>query len=151
MVFFIGFSASGLESPQVLESSRFKFIHHMRNTYYYTSPRCKDMSDKYGGLYVKIRNREMEICKRLMEDIYTELFDIHHATSHCAQIDCLMAMASFAQKHKLVPPTFVTDRKILDIKVRDFLIIFIIFFLDLFEPFVLNPLTFSTGWSKCFG
>lgn len=78
------------------------------------------MSEKYGHLYVKIRERELQICNRLMEHIYGQLFDIHRAVSFCGQIDSFMAMASFTQKFNLVKPTLVTDRKILDIKVRIF-------------------------------
>lgn len=75
------------------------------------------MSEKYGHLYVDIREREQDICNRLMEHVYERLYDIHRAVGFCAQIDCFMAMSSFSQKYELVKPELVTDRKILDIKV----------------------------------
>lgn len=114
-----GFPASGLDSPHALESRELKYIYHLRNTYYYKSSKCAAMSEKYGYLYVNIRERELDICKRLMEHIYERLYDIHHAVNFCAQIDALMALASFSQKYDLNKPDLVTDRKILDIKVSD--------------------------------
>ena len=76
------------------------------------------MNKKYGHLYVDIREREQEVCDRLMEHVYERLYDIHRAINYCAQIDCLMAMASFSLNYELVRPEMVTDRKILEIKVR---------------------------------
>lgn len=83
---------------------------------YFSSPLCAEMSDQCGHLYVEIREREQEVCDRLMEHVYERLYDIHHAISLCAQLDCLMAMASFSQIYELVCPEMVTDRKILEIK-----------------------------------
>lgn len=74
------------------------------------------MSEKYGHLYVEIREREQEICDRLMEHVYEKLNDIHHVHNFCAQLDCLMAMASFSLAYDLVRPEIVIDRKILEIK-----------------------------------
>lgn len=77
------------------------------------------MSEKYGHLYVDIRERELDICKRLMEHVYERLYDIHRAINFCAKIDALMALASFSQKHDLVRPDLVNNRKIIDIEVGD--------------------------------
>lgn len=74
------------------------------------------MSEQYGHLYVEIREREQEICDRLMEHLYERLYDIHHAISFCAEIDCLMAMSSFSLTYELVCPQIVNDKKILEIK-----------------------------------
>lgn len=76
------------------------------------------MNEKYGHLYVDIREREQEICDRLMEHVYERLYDIHCAINYCAQLDCLMAMALFSVTYELVRPEIVTDQKILEIKVK---------------------------------
>lgn len=74
------------------------------------------MSAKYGHLHIDIREREQEICDALIEHLYERLYDIHHAISFCAELDCLMAMALFSLNFELVCPEMITDRKVLQIK-----------------------------------
>lgn len=100
----------------IQDSGRFKLSYQLRDMLYFSSPLCSEMSDQYGHLYVEIREREQEICDRLMEHLYERLYDIHHATSFCAQLDCLMAMASFSLIYEMVCPEMVNDRKILEIQ-----------------------------------
>ncbi|XP_055326091.1 mutS protein homolog 5-like [Sitodiplosis mosellana] len=116
MGFLIVFPSAGLVSPQMLESGHLKFIYKLQDSFYYTSSLCTEMNKKYGHLYVDIREREQEICDRLMEHVYERLYDIHRAINYCAQLDCLMAMASFSLTYDLVRPEMVTEQKILEIK-----------------------------------
>ncbi|XP_031626619.1 mutS protein homolog 5-like [Contarinia nasturtii] len=109
-------ATSGLQSPHSLENGHLKFVHHLRDTFYYSSLKCGEMNEKYGHLHVDIQEREQVICDRLMEHVYEKLHDIHRAINFCAQLDCLMAMASFSLTHELVQPEIVSDRKILEIK-----------------------------------
>lgn len=74
------------------------------------------MSKLYGHLHVEVRERQQEICERLMDCLYERLYDIHHTISFCGQLDCLMAMATFSLKFDLVCPEIVSDRKVLSIK-----------------------------------
>lgn len=86
--------------------------------FYYSSSKCSEMNAKYGHLYIDIREREQLVCDRLIEHFYEGLYDIHRAINYCAQLDCLMAMASFSLTYGLVRPVIVTDRKVLEIKVK---------------------------------
>lgn len=108
--------SSGFESPKALERGYLRFVYKLRDNFYFTSPQCSEMSAIHGQLYIDIRQREQEICDRLMEHVYERLYDIHYAIHFCAQLDALMAMASFSLVHQLTRPKIVTDRKVLDIK-----------------------------------
>lgn len=100
----------------MLENGYFKFAYQLRDKYYFSSPLCAEMSARYGHLHVDIREREQDICDGLIEHLYEQLHDIHHAISFCAELDCLMALALFSLSFELVRPQMVTDRKILQIK-----------------------------------
>lgn len=114
----LAFPSIGVVSPQMLESGHLKFVYKVKDSFFYTSSLCTEMNKKYGHLYVDIREREQEVCDRLMEHVYERLYDIHRAINYCAQIDCLMAMASFSLVYELVRPDMVAGRKVLEIKVR---------------------------------
>lgn len=100
----------------VQNSGRFQVAYQLRETSYFTSPLCAETSEKVGHVYVDIREREQEICDRLIEYVYMDLYDIHLAISFCGRLDCLMAMASFSQKYDLVCPELVNGQKVLEIK-----------------------------------
>lgn len=108
--------SGSMAAQQIQESGRFNLSYQLRETLYFSSPLCAEMSEQYGHLYVEIREREQEICDRLMEHLYERLYDIHHAISYCAQLDCTMAMASFSLTHEMVCPEIVNDRKVLEIQ-----------------------------------
>lgn len=108
--------ANHLAIQNIHASNRFKLSYQQRDTLFFTSKQCEEMSTQYGHLHVEIRERLQEICDRLMECLYERLYDIHHTISFCGQLDCLMAMASFSLNYALVRPGIVSDRKALSIK-----------------------------------
>lgn len=119
MVFVLFCSAipsNHLAVQDIQASNRFKLAYRQQETLFFTSQQCEEMSKQYGHLHVEIRERQQEICDRLMECLYERLYDIHHTISFCGQLDCLMAMASFSLKFDLVCPEIVSDRKVLSIK-----------------------------------
>lgn len=90
--------------------------YQQKDTLFFASLQCEELSTQYGQILVEIRERQQEICDRLMECLYERLYDIHHTISFCGQIDCLMAMASFSLNYELVCPEIVSDQKALSIE-----------------------------------
>lgn len=106
----------GLDTPpDFVSRTNLKYVYKTKDAFYFHTPLCLDLNEKYGHLYTDICERESQICDRLLEHIHEYLADLQFAVRFCAKLDCAISLAAFAIHFDLVRPNIVTDRKVLEI------------------------------------
>ncbi|XP_055679593.1 mutS protein homolog 5-like [Lutzomyia longipalpis] len=97
-------------SSTATSKSGVKFICHTKETYYYTTPSCRELNDKYGAIYNDICMREQQICTDLIAFITKNLPKLLGIIKSCAQLDCFIAMATVSGKRMYVRPQMHAEK-----------------------------------------
>lgn len=87
-----------------------KFLFQTNNLFYYSTPCCMELNDKYGHMYNDICVREQQICKDLIGVISKNMPNLVSIIKGCAQLDCYMAMAQVVGARKYVRPQMLPDK-----------------------------------------
>ena len=102
-----------LEAEMIVQG--LQFIFHTAEFIYYKSPRCKELDEVIGDIWVDINNIETSIIERLTNVILDHSQQILGLIKKITFLDCMIAMASVAGESGYVRPE-ITNSKVIKIK-----------------------------------
>jgi DNA mismatch repair protein MSH5 len=104
-----------MEEEDDFEIEGLQFVFFSNNTVYYKSQRTRELDALLGDTQCDIIDHETAIMHRLQEVILERAPLLMSVMEHTAELDCLLALAVFANEHNLVRPE-LTEERVVSIK-----------------------------------
>lgn len=82
---------------------------------YYKNDKMRDLDQELGDIHGMIVDREIDVMFSLVEEVLQVTEPILKASEVLAELDCILALAETARRHKYVRP-MITAVNVLDIK-----------------------------------